>query len=37
VPGYASARVNLAILNGSHMSLPSTSSALGGDGLAFAH
>jgi Flp pilus assembly protein TadD len=37
VPGYAPARVNLAILNGSHMSLASTSSARGGDELAFAH
>jgi Flp pilus assembly protein TadD len=37
VPGYAPARVNLAILNGSHSSLASTSGALGGDGLAFAH
>ena len=36
VPDYAPARVNLAILNGSHMSLAWTSSALGGDGSPFA-
>lgn len=36
-PNYAPARVNLAILSGSHMPLTaSTSSALGGDGFAFA-
>jgi Flp pilus assembly protein TadD len=37
VPDYAPARANLAILNGSHMSLASISSPLGGDGFAFAH
>jgi Flp pilus assembly protein TadD len=37
VPDYAPARINLAILNGSHMSLASTSRALSGDGLLFAH
>ena len=36
-PNYAPARVNLAILSGSHMPLrASTSRALGGDGFAFA-
>jgi Flp pilus assembly protein TadD len=35
MPGYAPARVNLAILNGSHKSLASI--ALGADALAFAH
>jgi Flp pilus assembly protein TadD len=36
-PSYAPARVNLAILSGSHMPLrASTSRALGGDGFAFA-
>jgi Flp pilus assembly protein TadD len=36
-PNYAPARVNLAILSGSHRALKaSTSSALGGDGFAFA-
>lgn len=43
VPGYAPARANLAILNGSHVSLASTtgaasnSGALSGKSLAFAH
>jgi Flp pilus assembly protein TadD len=37
VPGYAPARVNLAILNGSHMSLASTSGALASSGLLSVH
>jgi Flp pilus assembly protein TadD len=37
MPGYAPARVNLAVLNRSHMSLASTFNALGRDGLRFAH
>jgi Flp pilus assembly protein TadD len=35
-PNYAPARVNLAILSGSHPLAASTSSALGGEGFAFA-